>query len=89
MGKLCTGPLEIPQVENAGGTLQRHRGAGAPDLQQFEEHALDVLSHVAGLCQRGCVCLCEGNPHDATERLRQQRLAAASGALHAQSWLVM
>ena len=49
-------------------------------VEQFEEQVLDVLSHVAGLGERGRVTNRERHVEDAGERAGQQRLPAPGRA---------
>ena len=49
-------------------------------LEQLEDDVLDILAHIAGFGQRRRVGHGERHVEDPSQRLRQQRLAAASGA---------
>jgi hypothetical protein len=44
-------------------------------LQQLHHDVFDVLADISGFGQRGRVCHGEGHVEDASERLREQRLA--------------
>ena len=51
-------------------------------LNQLQENILNILTDIAGFCQRCCICDCKRNIDDTCQSLRQKRLTGTGRSEH-------